>query len=263
MGSKACLKRTMIALTLGSTLVLTGCSGGDPNDEADTAPAPEQTAPTPTESESSPVTPEPSESASESKPESAPVTPSQDPDSVQVLVNKQNPLQPVSYAPTDLTDIGHGHYLRAEAASSYRSLVQAAATDGHSVVPTSSYRSYNSQVETHNHWKQQYGQAYAEQISARPGYSEHQTGLAVDVMPASGECRLEQCFGQLPSGQWVASNAHKYGFIIRYPSGQEGITGYSYEPWHLRYVGTDVAAQIFNSGKTMEEFFGFGSAPSY
>lgn len=182
---------------------------------------------------------------------------------VLVVVNKHTPLSPLEYAPHDLVDVGNGQLLRSVAAGAYQRLLAAASSAGHSLTASSGYRSYTTQVQTHNHWRNQHGAAYAERISAKPGYSEHQTGLAIDVMPASGQCRLEVCFGDLPEGQWVAENAHTYGFIIRYPQGQEAVTGYSYEPWHLRYVGVEAATSIKSAGQTMEAFYGYPAAPNY
>ena len=101
------------------------------------------------------------------------------------------------------------------------------------------------------------GQALADTYSARPGHSEHQTGLAVDVGAISNpSCDLETCFGETIEGKWVAANAQNYGFIIRYPNGKDAITGYQYEPWHLRYVGIDAAVAIYNSGLTMDQYYG-------
>jgi D-alanyl-D-alanine carboxypeptidase len=121
----------------------------------------------------------------------------------------------------------------------------------------SAYRSYNTQTNTYNGYVAQYGQATADTFSARPGHSEHQTGLAVDVGNANGDCELEICFGSTNFGEWLKNNAPSYGFIIRYPEGKESATGYQYEPWHLRFVGQDTAALIFYSGgKTMDEYFG-------
>ena len=99
------------------------------------------------------------------------------------------------------------------------------------------------------------GQAAADRYSARPGTSEHQTGLSFDVTAADGSCHLEVCFENTPEGLWVAENAHLFGFVIRYPEGKENITGYQYEPWHLRYVGPALAEQLHDTGQTLEEFF--------
>ena len=99
-----------------------------------------------------------------------------------------------------------------------------------------------------------YGQAKADTQSAKPGYSEHQTGLAIDV--GGGGCGIEDCFGETAEGKWLASNAYSYGFIIRYQAGKESITGYRAEPWHIRYVGTELSVEMNNTGiQTLEEFF--------
>ena len=96
----------------------------------------------------------------------------------------------------------------------------------------------------------------ADQQSARPGYSEHQTGFAADVGPVSQNCALQQCFGDTPEGKWLAANAYKYGFIIRYAADDQDITGYEAEPWHIRYVGTELSTQMHTTGiKTLEQFF--------
>lgn len=141
----------------------------------------------------------------------------------------------------------------------------AAAADGVILNLQSGYRSYNLQTSVYNRWVAQKGQAVADTESARPGHSEHQTGLAADVggvtRPA---CNVEQCFADTSEGKWVAAHAHEYGFVIRYSLGQDGVTGYTYEPWHLRYVGPELARQVQAEGaKTLEAFFGLGAAGSY
>ncbi|AMB41820.1 MULTISPECIES: D-alanyl-D-alanine carboxypeptidase family protein [Paenarthrobacter] len=186
------------------------------------------------------------------------VDPISDPASFSVLVNKSRPLNPASYAPGDLINArGSGQYLRAEAAAWLNGLFQGAAdagTGGLSIV--SGYRSYAQQQQVYAYYVSIYGQAYADTISARPGYSEHQTGLAVDVGNQNGSCGLSTCFGDTVAGRWVAANAHKYGFIVRYPNGYTGTTGYSYEPWHLRYVGVALATDMNRRGyATMEQYF--------
>ena len=95
-----------------------------------------------------------------------------------------------------------------------------------------------------------YGQELTDTFSARPGHSEHQTGLAFDVGA------IDDDFANWPSGIWLKENAHKYGFIIRYPKGKQHITGYKYEPWHIRYLGVDLATKVYNSGLTLEEYLG-------
>lgn len=181
-----------------------------------------------------------------------------DPANQSVLVNKARPLNPVTYAPGDLVNArGSGQYLRAQAAAWLNGLFQGAAdagTGGLAVV--SGYRSYAQQQQVYASYVSLYGQAQADLISARPGYSEHQTGLAVDVGNANGSCGLSTCFGDTAAGMWVAANAYKYGFIIRYPNGYTNITGYSYEPWHLRYVGVDLATDMKRRGfATLEQYF--------
>lgn len=185
-----------------------------------------------------------------------------DPASIWVVANKQRPLQPLEYAPSDLTDVGDGHRMRAEAASAFAKLQSSASAAGHVLTVESGYRSYNTQVATYNRWVNELGKTEADRQSARPGHSEHQTGLALDV--GGDGCNVEECFGSKPSGIWVAAHAHEYGFIVRYPDGKEHVTGYLYEPWHLRYVGAALATEMQRTGvTTMEEFFGLPAAPSY
>lgn len=174
-----------------------------------------------------------------------------------VLVNKFRPLNPLQFAPTDLVHWnGTSHVLRRSVSGAISQLFSGARAAGHSLEVVSGYRSYATQSSLYNYYVQTYGQAYADQISARPGYSEHQTGLAVDVGNVGGGCGLTACFGDTPGGRWVAANAHRYGFIVRYPQGYTHITGYTYEPWHLRYVGVQLAVDMKNRAiPTMEQFF--------
>lgn len=171
---------------------------------------------------------------------------------IDVVVNKKHRL-PSNYVP-ELQSITDGN-LRPEAAKAFSKLLSGAKAAGNPVRNVSAYRSYQQQVHTYNGWVAQSGQAEADRYSARPGFSEHQTGLAVDVGPATGDHGFNQNFAHTPAGKWIAKNAHKYGFIVRYPHGKEAITGYTYEPWHLRYVGVGLAQAIFASGKTMEQYF--------
>ncbi len=180
-----------------------------------------------------------------------------DPNSLKVVVNKKRPL-PNNYVPNDL----QGN-LRREAAVASNQMTAAAANSGVSIKLISGYRSQSNQASLYNSYVKKDGQAAADTYSARPRHSEHQTGLAADYGNSNGECALEICFANTAGGQWLAANAHNYGFIIRYENGKTHITGYQYEPWHLRYVGVDLAKQIKSSGKTMEEFFGLPAAPNY
>lgn len=114
----------------------------------------------------------------------------------------------------------------------------------------SGYRSFDYQEELYNDYVQTDGAEKADTYSAWPGHSEHQTGLAFDV----GWVNLQ--FGDTAAGQWLAAHAHEYGFIIRYPAGKEEITGYQYEPWHIRYLGVELATKVYESGLCLEEFLG-------
>lgn len=136
--------------------------------------------------------------------------------------------------------------------SAFNDLVSAASDAGYTITNVSGFRSYATQQRVYSGWVNTYGQTQADRISARPGHSEHQTGMAIDVNS------LDESFGETSEGKWLAKNAHKYGFIIRYPQGKEGITGYAYEPWHIRYVG-EIAEDIYNSGLTLEEYLGVDS----
>ncbi len=186
------------------------------------------------------------------------------PGSLWWIVNKQRPL-PKGYAPGDLAtpDIP----IRPNAGSDERqvskkiiadleAMVAAAEQAGLNLLLASGYRSYDLQVSVYNQNVRQLGQEGADKVSARPGTSEHQTGLAFDIGAGNRVCEIEACFAALPAGKWIAAHAHEYGFIIRYPEGKQPVTGYEYEPWHLRYVGRALAAELKRTGaQTLEEFF--------
>lgn len=121
---------------------------------------------------------------------------------------------------------------------------------GFSAKLVSGFRSYQTQERIYNNYIKQWGQEYTDTVSARPGHSEHQTGLAFDV----GE--LKKSYGETAEGIWLRENCHKYGFIIRYQKGKEDITGYAYEPWHIRYVGVEAATYIMANNLTLEEYLG-------
>jgi D-alanyl-D-alanine carboxypeptidase len=124
----------------------------------------------------------------------------------------------------------------------------------------SGYRSYRTQTDLYNSYVSNHGQSEADTFSAKPGQSEHQSGLAIDITCEAMNFQLDDTFFDTEEGKWVAENAHRFGFIIRYPKGKESITGYQYEPWHLRYVGKTLAEEIYESQLTMEEYFEqFGS----
>ena len=183
--------------------------------------------------------------------------------SLQVVVNKHRALNPTSYVPASLSRVS-GERLRAEAASAYNSFVKAGKAAGVSVRAVSGYRSYSEQQRLYADYVARYGQTTADTLAARPGYSEHQTGLAMDVGNANGVCALQPCFADTPVGRFAAAEGWKYGFIIRYPYGAEGTTGYTYEPWYLRYVGVAVASDMHARGiTTLEGYFGLEDAPDY
>ena len=125
-----------------------------------------------------------------------------------------------------------------------------AKNNGYNIPLISGFRSYETQNTIYNNNVRKDGEAIANIYSAKPGQSEHQTGLAFDVG------KISDNYGETEPGKWLASNAHNYGFIIRYLKGKENITGYKYEPWHIRYVGVQVATEIYNKGITLEEYLG-------
>ncbi len=188
-----------------------------------------------------------------------------EPSSIWVVVNKIRPISPLSYAPTDLvtskiplaSSSTNSSRLRQEPAAALQEMAAGAQAVGFKIMHVSGYRSYQYQVSVYNGYVQQYGQAGADKVSARPGTSEHQTGLAVDIGATNRKCELETCFADTPEGKWLAANAHTFGFILRYPEGKTEVTGYSFEPWHFRYVGKELAAEMNKQGiQTLEEFFG-------
>lgn len=184
------------------------------------------------------------------------------PETLQCLVNKMRPFAQKDWAPSDLVDF-EGQQLRAEAAQAARTMMDAAKAEGVTLTVSSAYRSYAVQQQTYQHWVSVNGQKVADQLSARPGYSEHQTGLAIDFSSPEG-CRLEECYKDTRAGRWLAKNAQNYGFILRFPKGQQAVTGYLFEPWHYRYLGKDLTARYVASGaNTLEEFLGTGAAPDY
>jgi D-alanyl-D-alanine carboxypeptidase len=179
--------------------------------------------------------------------------PTDKPDSIWVVVNKQRPLDPLDFEPGDLVAAGNQR-LRREAAAALQTMRDKAAEENLPLLVISGYRSYGTQQSVYAREVANYGQETADMQSARPGHSEHQTGLAVDV--GGGGCGIEDCFGETAEGKWVAAHAHEYGFIVRYVPGKEDITGYKPEPWHIRYVGKELAAEMKRQNiQTLEEFF--------
>lgn len=168
-----------------------------------------------------------------------------------LLVNKQNPL-PHTYKPSNTT---RGDYSGEQNAfNALDKMFEEAKKDGVNLKIVSAYRSYERQKELYDEYVQNKGKELADTFSARPGYSEHQTGLTFDVLGGS-TTQLTEEFGDTTEGKWIANNAYKYGFIVRYPKGKDYITGYQYEPWHLRHIGVTEAQKMKESGKsTLEEY---------
>jgi len=190
-----------------------------------------------------------------------------------VVVNKQRPLQPLEYQPLNLRDIessknldnSRGLQLADQAATALEDLAQAMKAEGAGkLFVNSAFRSYKYQAELFNSQASQYGLAGALARAAKAGHSEHQTGLAADVSVPEQGCAIMQCFGDTVGGKWLAQNSWKYGFIIRYERDTTSTTGYQYEPWHLRYVGVQLATSYSKTGmKTLEDFWGFAPAEFY
>lgn len=185
-----------------------------------------------------------------------------DPNHLQVLANKEYYL-PADYVPEDLVMPDVFNYyedkreLREPAARALEELFAAAKEElGVQLVFRSGFRSYDIQKIIFERKVKERGFEAANQVSAKPGQSEHQTGLAADITSWSVKNQLEEEFGETPEGIWVAENAHKFGFIIRYQIDTVEITKYQYEPWHLRYVGVEDATTIYEEDVTLEEYLG-------
>ena len=185
------------------------------------------------------------------------------PDSIYVVANKERNL-PADFVPENLVEPDVAFYapegdpkrlMVEEAAKALEEMFVAAEEEGHELKAVSGYRSYDRQETIFAYNADRYGQEKANQVSAQAGQSEHQTGLTMDISTPSLGSSLTEEFGSTPEGQWVAKNAHNYGFVVRYLKGKEEITGYQYEPWHVRYVGKEAARDIHEAGNTLEEFF--------
>jgi D-alanyl-D-alanine carboxypeptidase len=179
-----------------------------------------------------------------------------------VLVDKDHKL-PDGYVPKDLVFAnipfldGRGTEkteMTKEASAMIEKMFLDAKNQGINLLGVSAYRSYKRQIELFNYYVKKDGYEKASMYSAIPGTSEHQTGLAIDVTGGNGKCAADDCFGGTPEAQWLQNNVANYGFIIRYPQGKESVTGYKYEPWHLRYVGTNAAKDIMQNNLTLEEY---------
>lgn len=273
----------LVLLLLGGGVTWAVIAAGSDSSDPAAADAPPRATPTPTPAPSptpsadpGPTTDPAPEPAADTPP--APDTgagghePAQnpsldDPASITVVVNKQRPLAPITWAPSDLANPeipnSTGQPLRYEAAVALEQMYAEANAAGLPFAIVSGFRSYDLQTSLFNNYAANYGVAAAETFSARPGHSEHQTGLAVDISECLG-CPLSEAFGSTPQGLWARDNAHRFGFIMRYDQGQQPVVGYVYEPWHFRYVGVDVATDMRQRGiANLEDYYGLPAAPTY
>jgi len=181
--------------------------------------------------------------------------------SLWVVVNKQRPLAPITYAPAKFGSVN----MAKPAADAFLKMKAAMKLAGAgTLILNSGYRSYNTQVGVHSHQVARLGLKAGEALAARPGYSEHQTGLAGDFSALGQGCTIQVCFATTKAGKWLAANAWQYGFILRYPNGQTAVTGYQFEPWHFRYVGVDLATEMKSKNiSVLEKFWNLPAAPSY
>lgn len=186
-----------------------------------------------------------------------------EPDQIAVLVNKEYSL-PEDYQPGDLVYLEvdfifeekiEKRMMRTEAAEALEQLFAAAEKQNLHLAGVSAYRSHQTQQSLFDNYVNRDGLEKAKTYSALPGTSEHETGLAIDVTTADGACAAQDCFGDTNEAKWLAEHGHEYGFIIRYPEGKENITGYKYEPWHIRYVGVAAATEMHENSLTLEEYY--------
>lgn len=180
-----------------------------------------------------------------------------DSNSIFVLVNKDNKLED-GYIPTDLVEINYNLVnkpikMRSEAAEALNNMMAEGKINGLSLLLSSGYRSSDSQETLYSDEVATRGEGI--NYVAPPGTSEHETGLAIDITSNKIGCKLEEIFDTTDEGQWLRDNAHRFGFILRYPKDKEEITGYLYEPWHFRYVGVELANELYERGITLEEYY--------
>lgn len=187
-----------------------------------------------------------------------------------VLVNKRNALRPTAYVPSALAvphvTNPHGQRLRSDAAAALSTMFSTARSEGAGAMAIASgYRSYRTQRSVYDRRVSTDGKAYADKWIARPGYSEHQSGLSLDIAPAGNRsCSVHNCIGSTPQGVWLRRNAWRFGFVLRYESGYSAVTGYGSEPWHFRYVGVVLSTAYHRGGwHTLEQFFAEPLAPTY
>lgn len=183
------------------------------------------------------------------------------PSSIWALVNKTHPI-PEDYEPSNLQIASvntrsdksdNERSVRSDIDQALQDMFSDAMADGYDLMIGSGYRPASLQALYFYNLAASVGEDSANQSIARPGQSEHQTGLATDISTTSRNCYLDNCFAETNDGKWLADNSYKYGFILRYPEDKTDITGYMYESWHFRYVGIDLATAIYQSGLTLDE----------
>lgn len=177
-----------------------------------------------------------------------------------ILVNKFHYLDQ-DFAPDDIVEIRNWYAygeneIRQQVYDQFLAMYKAAEKEDLKLIITSSYRDYAYQDSLWKRYSRENGKEWADSVSARPGYSEHQTGLSLDIV-TDGEGSSMSMFETTDEFKWLSKNAHKYGFILRYPKGKEDITGYAYESWHYRYVGVEVATKIHELGITYDEYYAY------
>ena len=180
-----------------------------------------------------------------------------------ILVNKEN-LLPRHYIPEGLIEVHeptgskldktYVNRLNIEAYKAFQKMQKAAKQEGYEIFIDSSYRTYEYQEQLFNKLVAEKGMEYARKFVAMPGGSEHQTGLAIDIIFRRNGEMIEEQKAEDAEIKWLFANAHKYGFILRYPKEKENITGFNFEPWHFRYVGTELSEKIYAAGLTLEEY---------
>ena len=246
------MKKTLAAVSLAVMIVAIG--GSILVGRASDAPTVRASDPRPVLVSEAPAAP--SETQRTARPFDRTAHSTTDPSSIWVIVNKSHPIAPSDYRP-DLA-IVRGYQVATAAAGPLGRLLDASDRRGLGFKIASAFRSYAYQLRVHAEVAAARSDAEADTVSARAGYSEHQTGLAVDLItPADPACDFEDCFAGTPGGRWLARNSWRFGFAVRYLPATAAITGYAPEPWHLRYVGRLLSTQLHREGTaTLEEFFG-------
>lgn len=202
-----------------------------------------------------------SEKRNGSRPDTSAEQTAADIDSNSSLLRIVSPARRIDagYVPANLTvpdvPMYQTQMLRSDAAEALEEMFAAAAADGYDLYLISGYRSYDYQTGLWDYYSDYYGSDYTERMDARPGGSEHQLGLSVDIGTTDNVCRLDVCFGDTGAFAWLQNNSYKYGYIERYPADGEEATGIMYSPWSFRYTGRETAEKLYSAGQTMEEYF--------